>query len=134
MFLLSSLPLLKNQVGKKLLLSVAMFGVCIICFGLSTNVYLSFFILMFGGAFDAVSMVIRQSILQYKTPEHLKGRVSSVNSIFVSSSNELGAFESGFTASLMGLVPAIVFGGSMTILTVLVIAVLLKSIRTVRLE
>lgn len=134
MFFLSSLPLLKSRIGFKLLGSVAMFGVCIICFGLSGNVYLSFFILMFGGAFDAVSMIIRQSILQYKTPEHLKGRVSSVNSIFVSSSNELGAFESGVAASLLGLVPAIIFGGTMTIVTVIVIAVSIKAIRKVKLE
>lgn len=134
MFFLSSLPLLKSKVGPKLLTSVALFGVCIICFGLSKNVYLSFFILMLGGAFDAVSMVIRQSILQYKTPENLKGRVSSVNSIFVSSSNELGAFESGLAASLMGLVPAIIFGGTMTILTVIVIGLSIKAIRKVELK
>lgn len=134
MFFLSSLPLLKSKVGPKLLTSVALFGVCIICFGLSKNVYLSFFILLLGGAFDAVSMVIRQSILQYKTPENLKGRVSSVNSIFVSSSNELGAFESGLAASLMGLVPAIIFGGTMTILTVIVIALSIKAIRKVELK
>jgi len=134
MFFLSSLPLLKSRVGPKLLGSVAMFGVCIIIFGLSKNFWLSFGILMLGGAFDAVSMVIRQSILQYKTPEHLKGRVSSVNSIFVSSSNELGAFESGVAASLMGLVPAILFGGTMTIITVIVIAVLIKQIRKVTLD
>ncbi len=134
LFFLSSLPLLKSRVGFKLLGSVAMFGVCIIVFGLSKNVYLSFGILLLGGAFDAVSMVIRQSILQYKTPENLKGRVSSVNSIFVSSSNELGAFESGVAASFLGLVPAIIFGGTMTILTVIVIAVSIKAIRRVKLE
>lgn len=134
MFFLSSLPLLKSSVGPKLLYSVAMFGLCIIIFGISKNVYLSFFILMLGGAFDAVSMIIRQSILQYKTPEHLKGRVSSVNSIFVSSSNELGAFESGVAASLMGLVPAIIFGGTMTIITVVVIAFSIKAIRKVELN
>lgn len=134
LFFLSSLPLLKSRVGFKLLGSVAMFGVCIIIFGLSKNIYLSFGILMIGGAFDAVSMVIRQSILQFKTPEHLKGRVSSVNSIFVSSSNELGAFESGVAASLLGLVPAILFGGTMTIITVIVIAISIKAIRRVKLE
>ncbi len=134
LFFLSSLPLLKSRVGFKLLGSVAMFGVCIIVFGLSKNIYLSFGVLMIGGAFDAVSMVIRQSILQFKTPEHLKGRVSSVNSIFVSSSNELGAFESGVAASLLGLVPAILFGGTMTIITVIVIAISIKAIRWVRLE
>lgn len=134
MFFLSSLPLLKSKVGPKLLYSVAMFGLCIIIFGISKNVYLSFFVLMLGGAFDAVSMIIRQSILQYKTPEHLKGRVSSVNSIFVSSSNELGAFESGVAASLMGLIPAILFGGTMTIITVIVIAISIKAIRKVELK
>lgn len=134
MFFLSSLPLLKSKVGPKLLYSVAMFGLCIIIFGLSKNVYLSFFVLLLGGAFDAVSMVIRQSILQYKTPEHLKGRVSSVNSVFVSSSNELGALESGIAATFLGLVPAIIFGGSMTILTVIVIALSIKQIRTVKLN
>src|SRR5690554_2706457 len=111
-----------------------MFGICIIVFGLSQNIYLSFAVLMIGGAFDAVSMVIRQSILQFKTPEHLKGRVSSVNSIFVSSSNELGAFESGVAASLLGLVPAILFGGTMTIVTVIVIAISIKAIRKVELN
>jgi MFS family permease len=134
MFFLSSLPLLKSRVGPKLLGSVAMFGVCIIVFGISKNVYLSFFVLLLGGAFDAVSMIIRQSILQYKTPENLKGRVSSVNSVFVSSSNELGALESGIAATFLGLVPAIIFGGSMTILTVIVIALSIKQIRKVKLE
>lgn len=134
LFILSSFSLLKSHVGHKLLLSVALFGVCIIIFGLSTSVYLSFIILMIGGAFDAISMIIRQSILQYKTPEHLKGRVASVNSLFVSSSNELGAFESGVAASLLGLVPAIIFGGSMTILTVIIIAISIKGIRKVTLD
>lgn len=134
MLFISSLPLLKSRIGPKLLYSVALFGVCIIVFGLSKSVYLSFFVLLLGGAFDAVSMIIRQSILQYKTPEHLKGRVSSVNSVFVSSSNELGALESGLAATFMGLVPAILFGGTMTILTVIIIAIALKAIRKVELS
>ena len=134
MFFLSSLPLLKGNVGPKLLGAVALFGVCIISFGLTRNVYLCFAILMLAGAFDAVSMVIRQSILQIKTPENLKGRVSSVNSIFVSSSNELGALESGIAATFLGLVPAIIFGGSMTIITVVIIAILIKQIRFVELK
>ncbi|UYW02617.1 MFS transporter [Flavobacterium agricola] len=134
MICLSALPLLNGNVGPKLLGAVALFGVCIICFGLTRNVYLCFAILMLGGAFDAVSMVIRQSILQIKTPEKLKGRVSSVNSIFVSSSNELGALESGIAATFLGLVPAIVFGGTMTILTVIIIAVVIKPIRNVELK
>jgi hypothetical protein len=70
------------------------------------------------GLTDGVSMIIRQTILQLKTPDEFRGRVASVNSIFVGSSNELGAFESGATAKLMGTVPAVVFGGVMTILTV----------------
>lgn len=134
MFALSSLPLLRGNVGPKLLGAVALFGVCIISFGLSRNVYLCFALLMLAGAFDAVSMVIRQSILQIKTPENLKGRVSSVNSIFVSSSNELGALESGVAATFLGLVPAILFGGSMTVITVIVVAILIKQIRKVELK
>ena len=134
MFFLSSLPLLKGNVGPKLLSAVGLFGVCIILFGLTKNIYFCFAILLLAGAFDAVSMVIRQSILQIKTPENLKGRVSSVNSIFVSSSNELGALESGIAATFLGLVPAIVFGGSMTIITVIVIVILIKPIRNVELK
>lgn len=134
MLCLSSLPLLNKNVGPKLLGAVALFGACIIGFGLTRNVYICFGILLFGGAFDAVSMVIRQSILQIKTPENLKGRVSSVNSIFVSSSNELGALESGIAATFLGLVPAIIFGGTMTIITVLIIAFLIKPIRNVELK
>lgn len=134
MLILSTVPILRTRVGPKLLGSVAGFGLCIIMFGLSKNFYLSFLILMCGGAFDAVSVIIRQSILQYKTPENLKGRVSSVNSIFVGSSNELGAFESGVAASLLGLVPSIIFGGAMTIFVVIVIAMRIKAVRHVKLE
>lgn len=134
MVTLSKLPALRTQAGPKLLGSVAGFGFCIILFGLSKNFYLSFAILMCGGAFDAISVIIRQSILQYKTPENLKGRVSSVNSIFVSSSNELGAFESGVAASLLGLIPSIIFGGTMTILVVIVIGLKIKAVLNVKLE
>ena len=135
MFFLSFIPsLLKGNVGPKLLGAVALFGLCIITFGLTRNVYICFVILFFAGAFDAVSMVIRQSILQLKTPENLKGRVSSVNSIFVSSSNELGALESGVAATFLGLIPPIIFGGSMTIITVILIAILIKPIRRVELK
>ncbi|WP_395091998.1 MFS transporter [Vaginella massiliensis] len=135
MFLLSTFSrFLKGNVGPKLLGAVAMFGICIIGFGLSRNIYFCFAILMLAGAFDAISMVIRQSILQVKTPENLKGRVSSVNSIFVSSSNELGALESGVAATFLGLLPAIIFGGSMTLLTVIIIAIFIKPIRKVTLD
>lgn len=134
MLMLSFIPILRSGVGPKLLFSVAMFGVCIIVFGLSKNFFLSFGVLMIAGMFDAISVIIRQNILQYKTPENLKGRVASVNSIFVSSSNELGGLESGVMASLLGLVPAITFGGAMTVITVIVIAIVLKPIRKVYLE
>lgn len=111
------MPLSKNA-GKKLLAAVFGFGVCIIVFGLSKLFWVSVAALFFSGVFDGVSMVIRQTILQLKTPDHMRGRVASVNSMFVGSSNELGAFESGLTAKLMGTVTAVVFGGTMTLLTV----------------
>lgn len=104
--------------GKKLLWSVFGFGISIIVFGLSESFWLSVFALFMSGALDGISMVIRQTILQLKTPDHMRGRVASVNSMFVGSSNELGAFESGATAKLMGTVTAVVFGGTMTLLTV----------------
>lgn len=104
--------------GKKLLWAVFGFGISIIIFGLSTSFWLSVFALFMSGALDGISMVIRQTILQLKTPDHMRGRVASVNSMFVGSSNELGAFESGATAKLMGTVTAVVFGGTMTLLTV----------------
>lgn len=110
-------PLHRNA-GKKLLWAVFVFGLCIIVFGLSTYFWLSVIALFLSGAVDGVSMIIRQTILQLKTPDHMRGRVASVNSMFVGSSNELGAFESGLTAKLMGTVTAVVFGGSMTLLTV----------------
>ena len=85
--------------------------------------------LLFSGVTDGVSMVIRQTILQLKTPDNLRGRVSSVNSMFVGSSNELGAFESGLTAKLMGTVTAVVFGGTMTLITVVATGVLNPTLR-----
>jgi len=109
---------LHKKAGKKLLWAVAAFGVCIIVFGLSTYFWLSVIALFLSGAVDGVSMIIRQTILQLKTPDNMRGRVASVNSMFVGSSNELGAFESGVTAKLMGTVTAVVFGGTMTLLTV----------------
>ncbi len=111
------IPLTKNA-GKKLLFAIFCFGLSIILFGVSDIFWLSVFALFMYGLTDGVSMIIRQTILQLKTPDEFRGRVASVNSIFVGSSNELGAFESGVTAKLMGTVPAVVFGGVMTILTV----------------
>jgi MFS family permease len=118
MFFAAYVPLNKNA-GMKLLTAIFLFGVCIIIFGLSTVFWISLLALFFSGVVDGISMVIRQTILQLKTPDHMRGRVASVNSIFVGSSNELGAFESGLTAKLMGTVTAVVFGGSMTLLIVL---------------
>lgn len=119
MFVSAYVPMNKSA-GMKLLIAIFGFGVCIIVFGLSTLYWLSVVALFFSGIFDGISVVIRQTILQLKTPDDMRGRVSAVNSIFVGSSNELGAFESGVTAKLMGTVTAVVFGGSMTLLTVLV--------------
>ncbi len=107
---------LKENAGKKLLYAVALFGCCIIGFALSRNFYLSVLFLALSGAFDNVSVVIRTTIVQLFTPDNMRGRVSSVNSIFIGSSNEIGAFESGFAAKALGLIPSILFGGSMTIL------------------
>ncbi|WKL46327.1 MFS transporter [Flavobacterium pectinovorum] len=110
-------PLYKNA-GKKLLVAIFVFGLSIILFGFSTSFWLSVFALFLSGLADGISVVIRQTILQLKTPDHMRGRVGAVNSIFVGSSNELGAFESGATAKLMGTVTSVIFGGSVTLLTV----------------
>jgi MFS family permease len=101
---------------RNLLLAVTGFGVSIICYGLSTNFYLTLFFLFLEGAFDSVSVIIRSTILQLLTPDDMRGRVSAVNSMFIGSSNEIGQFESGLTAKLMRTVPAIVFGGTMTLI------------------
>jgi len=103
-------PLQRNA-GRVLLFAVAGFGLCVIGFGLSHSFWLSAVILLFYGAFDGVSVVIRSTILQLATPEAMRGRVSSINGIFISSSNELGAFYAGTMARLLGLVPAVVLGG-----------------------
>ena len=117
MFASAYIPITKNA-GKKLLIAIFGFGLSIIVFGVSSFFWLSVFALFIYGVTDGVSMIIRQTILQLKTPDEVRGRVASVNSIFIGSSNELGAFESGLAAKLIGTVPAVVFGGVMTILTV----------------
>ena len=116
MFIAAYIPITKNA-GTKLLIAIFGFGISIITFGLSSLFWISVLSLFIYGLTDGISMVIRQTILQLKTPDHLRGRVASVNSIFVGSSNELGAFESGVTAKLMGTVTAVVFGGTITLLT-----------------
>jgi len=117
--LLTVAPMQRNQ-GKKLFLAVAGFGACIVIFALSKWFLLSFAALLFAGMLDGVSVVVRGTILQLKTPLQLRGRVMSVNSMFINSSNELGQFESGVAAKLMGVVPSVVFGGSMTLLIVII--------------
>lgn len=128
MLVTAYIPIVKKA-GIKLLVAVFGFGLSIIAFGLSTVFWLSVAALFFSGVFDGVSMVIRQTILQLKTPDHMRGRVSSVNSMFVGSSNELGAFESGLTAKLMGTVTAVVFGGTMTLITVITTGLVSPSFR-----
>jgi MFS family permease len=112
--LLVFLPL-KTQPGRKLFLCVTGFALSIIVFGISTNFYLSFFMLLLSGMFDAVSVVIRSTILQLVTPDAMRGRVAAVNTMFVSSSNELGDFESGAMAHWLGTVRAVVVGGCLTL-------------------
>ena len=120
MFITTYIPISKNT-GKKLLISIFIFGVSIIGFGLSSIFWVSVLMLFISGAADGISMIIRQTILQLKTPDDMRGRVSSVNSMFVGSSNELGAVESGLAAKLIGPVAAVVFGGFMTLITVFAI-------------
>jgi MFS family permease len=133
MLVTAYIPISKNA-GLKLLTAIFGFGVCIIVFGLSSIFWISIVALFFSGVTDGVSMVIRQTILQLKTPDHMRGRVSSVNSMFVGSSNELGAFESGVTAKLMGTVTAVVFGGTMTLITVITTGIVSPTFRKLDLE
>lgn len=126
-------PPVKNS-GPLLLFSVFGFGVSMIVFALSRNFYFSAFVLFLSGAFDDVSVVIRSSILQIFTSDEMKGRVAAVNSIFIGSSNELGAFESGVTARMMGLIPSVVFGGLMTLLVVAFAAVKSPTLRKLTLR
>ncbi|TXT32716.1 MAG: major facilitator superfamily protein, partial [Chitinophagaceae bacterium] len=117
--LLTFFPLKSGQ-GKKLLIVVGGFGICIIVFALSKLFWLSFIVLVLSGILDGVSMIIRGTIVQLRTPDHMRGRVMSVNSMFINSSNELGQFESGMAAKLLGVIPSVVFGGSMTLLVVII--------------
>lgn len=111
---------LKRHQGQRLFYVVAGFGVCIIVFGFSRVYWLSFIALLIAGMLDGISVIIRSAILQLTTPDNMRGRVSSVNSIFINSSNELGQFESGFTSRIMGTIPAVIFGGAMTLLVVII--------------
>lgn len=117
--LLTSRPIKKRQ-GRTLLQVVAGFGICILVFAVSKNYWLSFAALFIAGLFDGVSVIIRGTIVQLFVPDNMRGRVSAVNSIFINSSNELGGFESSAAATLMGTIPSVLFGGSMTLLVVIV--------------
>jgi MFS family permease len=117
--LLTLFPMKKRQ-GKRMLLAVAGFGICIIAFGLSNVYFISFVALLCSGICDGISVMVRGTILQLTTPDEMRGRVSSVNSMFINSSNELGQFESGFASRVFGLVPSVIFGGCMTLLVVAV--------------
>jgi MFS family permease len=103
---------------RNLLIAVMGFGLCIIGFGLSRSFVLTLIFLFGQGAFDSVSVIIRGTLVQLLTPDHMRGRVSAVNSMFISSSNEIGDFESGIAAKLFGTIPAVLFGGTMTLLIV----------------
>jgi MFS family permease len=117
--LLTFFPLQRKQ-GTILLGAVAGFGICIILFGLSKFFWLSFAALMLSGILDGISVIVRGTILQLKTPDSMRGRVSSINSMFINSSNELGQFESGVAAKLVGVIPAVVLGGCMTLVVVII--------------
>jgi MFS family permease len=118
-----------HRAGRALLFTVAGFGAATICFGFSRSLLLSFFMLVLVGAFDNVSVVLRQSLVQTETPDRLRGRVLAVNSIFISCSNQLGAVESGWTAAWFGAVPSVVAGGLATIAVVAAFAVRFPALR-----
>jgi len=123
-----------RKAGRNLFIGITGFGLCIIGFALSRNFMLSFFLLMGSGLFDNISVIIRNTALQLLTPDEMRGRVSSVNSIFVGSSNEVGSFESGLAARLLGLVPSVIFGGTMTLLIAGFTARFAPKLRTLNLK
>ncbi|WP_245729092.1 MFS transporter [Niabella drilacis] len=111
-------PMRKAQ-GKKMLIAVAGYGTCIILFGLSKWFLLSFFALLVSGILDGISVVVRGTVMQLLTPDHMRGRVSSVSGMFVTSSNEFGQFESGMMSRVLGVIPSVIFGGGMTLIVVI---------------
>ncbi len=123
-----------RMAGRNLLLAVAGFGLSIILFAFSRNLWLSMFALALSGAFDGVSMIIRSAIQRVMSPEHMRGRIAAVTWIFIGSSNEIGAFESGFAASLLGVVRSVWMGGLVTLGVVAGSAILAPKLRTLRLE
>jgi MFS family permease len=121
-----------RRAGRTLMVSVALFGLSMIGFGLSRNFFLSTALLALSGMADTVSVVVRSTLLQVLTPDHLLGRVASVNAIFIGSSNELGAFESGTAARLIGTVPSVVLGGTLTLLVVALTAIRVPPLRRLK--
>lgn len=122
------------RTGKHLLSAVAGFGLCILVFGFSTNYYLSLLALALSGSFDSISMVIRSAAVQLSSPDHMRGKISAVNSIFIGSSNEIGELESGIAAKIFGVVPAVYIGGMICLCTVGVVAALSPALRKMDLE
>jgi MFS family permease len=120
-------PPLKHA-WRNLILAIAGFGLATLVFGVSTNFWLSVTALFFTGAFDSISVVIRQTVLRFYTPDEMRGRVSSVNGVFVSTSNELGAFESGVAAKLFGTVPSVLLGAGVTLVLVSLVALTSKEL------
>ena len=125
---------ISKHAGRILLGAVAGFGLCIIAFALARHFWMAAFILMLSGVFDGISVVLRSTIMQLVTPDNMRGRVASINGIFIGSSNELGAFESGVAARLLGLVPSVIFGGLMTLSVVGVTARLAPKLRKLNLN
>jgi MFS family permease len=123
-----------KRAGRNLIISVVGFGLCIVAFALSRNVWLSFGILLLSGMFDNVSVIIRHTILQLLTPDNMRGRVAAVNGVFIGSSNEIGEYESGVAARTMGNVPSVIFGGCMTIFVVGLVAVFAPKLRKLNLD
>ncbi len=122
-----------GNAGRNLLIGVFGFGICIIIFGLSKSFILSLVVLCLSGAFDSLSVVVRSTIIQLLTPDNMKGRVSAVNSIFIGSSNEIGAFESGVAAKILGTVPSVIFGGVMTLIIVTIVTIFSPRLRNLKL-
>jgi MFS family permease len=123
-----------RKAGRNLIISVFGFGLCIIAFALSRNVWLSFGVLFLSGVFDNVSVIIRHTILQLLTPDNMRGRVAAVNGVFIGSSNEIGEYESGVAARSLGNVPSVIFGGCMTVFVVALVAVFAPKLRKLNLD
>ena len=122
-----------NHAGRNLLWCVAGFGVSMIVFGMSKNFIVSLVALFFSGVFDGVSMIIRETIVRVFSPEAMRGRIASVSWLFIGASNELGAFESGVFAKLLGTAPSVIAGGSVTLLVVAAVTALFPQLRGLQL-